>query len=123
MTLKSALEIAFEKLGLVNGRLWPWQKTELVLEKFDVPRLGEELAAKVLCEIITTVHFPNDAISYRNVLRAESLLAEVLDINPDHEIHMDEVEIIENQFKRGESLEEVKNHFLSNQTTAKKPLS
>ncbi len=120
--LLCAVDRAFLKLCQKEPRahLFPWQKAEKVLENFSVPELGEELAARFLCDVVTEIRFPNDRISYENVLHAENLLAEVLGINPDHELHMDEVEIIQRQFRDGESLEQVKVHFVANQI--KKPL-
>ena len=106
--MRAALDIAFEKLGLKSyGHLLSWQKAEKVLENFNVPVLDEWLALMVLCEIICFVHFPNEVLLRANVQRAEEKIPELLDVNPDHEFHMDEVEVIYDQLMCGKSPEEI----------------
>lgn len=88
-----------------------WKKAEKILEEFDVPKLSEDLSLGVLCEIILFTFFPNLGRKTRCIRRAEEKLPELLGVNPDHEFHMAEVEVIWDLLREGKSAEEISQMF------------
>ena len=94
-TLTEAYKIIF---GKKPENLESWEIARAIMNKFDVPKLGEQLAREVLTEIITNVGFPNSEITHEIVGHAENLLTEFTDEFGD-EPHFAAVEAGENQKK------------------------
>lgn len=75
-----------------------WHIAELVVENFDVRRLGEDLARQVIFQIVNHVFYPDQEITTRIVGRAEALASELFSSISD-EPHMAELEWLEHQTK------------------------
>lgn len=91
----SALGLAHKKLFSHRLRQMPhWKMAKDVLDNFDVRVLGEDLALKVLCEVILYTFFPDLEERTKCIGKAEEKLPEILGVNCDHEFHMAEVEYI-----------------------------
>jgi len=103
------LDEAFDVLfpGFSDHPISHHKKAELVIKNFDVPKIGEENAFRVCCEIILRVNFSNREHKTDIVGRAEQFLPEILGTNPDHEFHMDEAEDLERRYISS-SFEEIK---------------
>ena len=71
-----------------------WQIAEKLLDHFDIPILGEELAKKCIHRIVNYICYPDREITVRIVGRAEGLASELWDNLPD-EPHMAEIERLE----------------------------
>ncbi len=91
-TLSRAYKIIFEVepgLGMED-----WQIAEKLLEHFDVPKLGEELAKECIHKIVNHIKYPDRGMTTRIVGRAEGFASELWDELPD-EPHMAEIERLE----------------------------
>ena len=104
------MDEALRVLGVPDSDrdLMPWEKARLIIENFNVPALGEEKAFDVLIDIVNYVRFPDVPTTNEYVGRVEGLLAEILDIDADREIHMDHVAFWGTLRSEGVSLEEIR---------------
>lgn len=71
-----------------------WQVAEKLLDRFDVPKLGEDLAKSCIHRIVNHIEYPDVETTRRIVGRAEGLASELWDELPD-EPHMAEIERLE----------------------------
>lgn len=76
-----------------------WQIAELLIENFDVRKLGEDLAQQVIFQVVNHIFYPDQEDTTRIVGRAEALASELFN-NIFDEPHMADLERIE--FLRGE---------------------
>ena len=84
--LVKAYEIIFGK----PPEMPDWWTAEKLMEHFDVPKLGERLAAQCLFEIVDGIHYPDRESTTRIVGRAEGFLSEIFpELN--QEPHMSEI--------------------------------
>lgn len=86
-------------------------KAEEVINNLHVSKIGEKLALLCLCEIVNNVGFPDLEKQTECVRKAEEKLPELLGVNPDHEFHMAEVEIIHNLLKSGSSFADIEKMY------------
>lgn len=96
-TLSRAYKIIFEtepEPGMEN-----WQIAEKLLDRFSVPKLGEELAKECIFRIVNHVRYPDRETTVRIVGRAEGFASELWDELPD-EPHMAEIERLEHLGKK-----------------------
>lgn len=89
--LREAYKIIFNKdpKGLED-----WQVADELLEGFDVPKLGEELAKECIHKIVNYIDYPDRETQIKIVGRAEGLAKELWDELPD-EPHMNEIRHLE----------------------------
>jgi len=73
-----------------------WQLAQLVLDNFEVAKLGESLAKKSILQIVNHVAFPNQELTTLIVGRAEGFASELWD-DLSTEPHMAELEYKEFQ--------------------------
>lgn len=91
-TLNLAYKIVFgiePELGMKD-----WQIAEKLLDRFDVPKLGEELAKECIHRIVNHIPYPNNETTHRIVGRAEGFASELWD-ELSNEPHMAELERLE----------------------------
>ena len=91
-TLREAYEIIFAAAPDASAETW--QIAEAILDNFDVPKLGEDLARRCIFRIVNHVHYPDRLTTTRLVGRAESFATELWDDLPD-EPHMADLEVKE----------------------------
>ena len=87
--INRAYQILLNKLP--GQEMADWQIAEAILNEFNVPKLGEELAKKCLISIISDISYPTQAITTHIVGRAENLATELWEDLSD-EPHMAEFE-------------------------------
>jgi hypothetical protein len=75
-----------------------WLMAEMILNKFDVPKLGEELAKQCIFQIVNHISYPDHATTRLVVGHAENLATELWDELPD-EPHMAQIAYLERIFK------------------------
>lgn len=71
-----------------------WQIAEKLLDDFNVPKLGEELARECIHRVVNYIKYPDKETTTRIVGRAEGFAKELWDELPD-EPHMAEIERLE----------------------------
>lgn len=89
---------AYKKIfGVDPVDLQTWEIARAVINDFDVPKIGEELARKVILEIVNHVKFPTNKLTKKVVGHAENLATELFDKfnKPGKEPHMAEFEYLE----------------------------
>ena len=84
-----------------------WQIAKEILNNWNVPKLGEELAEECILQIVNHVRFPNTEITKEIVGKAEELGVELFPEIGIHDPSMDVYEWIENKrvaekLKKGE---------------------
>ena len=82
----------------------------IVLDNFNVPMIGEDLAFEFLLDAINFIPFPL-SIRRKYVLKAEGFIEELLGLSGDHEIHMDEAAVMEEMLREGKTLEDIRNSY------------
>ena len=87
--LSRAYKIIFETEPEAGAE--DWQIAEKLLDRFDIRKLGEELAKECVHRIVNHIEYPDLEITRRIVGRAEGLASELWDDLPD-EPHMAEIE-------------------------------
>lgn len=109
-TLRKAYQIIFGKEP--EAEKPEWQMAKEIMENWNVPKLGEDLAKECLFEIILRVPHPDDEITREVVGRAENFAEELFEELAGHDAHMDAIEVLERNYwekKKRAELEELKN--------------
>lgn len=75
-----------------------WQVAEDIINHWDVPKLGEDLAKECLFEIILHVTYPDFETTRRIVGHAEELSTELFPELANHDPHMDTIEVLERKY-------------------------
>ncbi len=88
-TLSRAYKIIFETEP--ESGIKDWQIAEKLLEHFNIPKLGEELAKECIHRIVNHIKYPDMETTKRVVGRAEGFASELWDELPS-EPHMAEIE-------------------------------
>jgi hypothetical protein len=91
-TLKRAYKIIFE--AEPEPGMKDWQIAEKLLDRFNVRKLGEELAKECVHRIVNYIKYPDRETTTRIVGRAEGFASELWEGLPD-EPHMAELERLE----------------------------
>lgn len=89
-----------------------WQKAARIIED-GAEALDKNLALGALCEIVVYVPFPDKKTQKQWVTEAERAIGELLEINPKHELHMDECAFIYNDLQEGKTADEIAKSFRS----------
>jgi len=71
-----------------------WQIAELLIENFNVRKLGEDLAKQLIFQAINHIFYPDQDTTTRVVGRAEALASELFN-NISNEPHMADLEWLE----------------------------
>ena len=85
-----------------------WRLAREIIKKWDVPKIGEELALETLFEIINHTHFPDDETTQEIVGRAEELITEFLPELSEHDPHMSVIEFLEGKHYKEKELDKEK---------------
>jgi len=93
--LARAYEVIFDLKPV--PRMSDWMMALMILNKFDVPKLGEELAKQCIFQIVNHIEYPNNGITQTVVGQAEGLATELWDGLPD-EPHMNQIAHLENVY-------------------------
>ena len=96
-TLKKGYQIIFGKEPEVHKQ--EWQVAEEIMNNFNVPKLGEDMAKEVLFEVILHVPYPDIEITHRIVGRAEGFAEELFEELVEHDAHMDAIEVLERKYR------------------------
>ena len=83
-----------------------WQLAKEIITKWDVRKIGEELALETLFEIINHTDFSTTEIARKTIGRAENLITEFLPEFSKHDPHMNVVEFLERQYYEKKKLKE-----------------
>lgn len=103
-------ERAHAKISKNPCYLAEWEYAGVVLDNFNVPMIGEELAFEFLLDVINYVPFPS-YIKRKYVGKAEAYIEEMLNLSGDHEIHMEEAAVMEQMLREGKTLEDIRNSY------------
>ncbi len=94
---------AYKKIfGHEPENLKDWEIAEKVVNSFNVPLMGEELAKKVIFDVVNHTSFPNHEKTTEVVGRAERFATELFkEFEGIDQPHMDEIAHLErkNEFK------------------------
>lgn len=77
-----------------------WQMAEEIVNHWDVPKLGEDLAKECLFEIILHVTYPDFETTRAIVGHAEELSTELFPELANHDPHMDTIEVLERKYHK-----------------------
>ena len=108
--ITSSTEKAHEKIVKNPCYLLEWEMAGIVLDNFNVPMIGEDLAFEFLLDAINFIPFPL-SIRRKYILKAEGFIEELLGLSGDHEIHMDEAAVMEEMLREGKTLEDIRNSY------------
>lgn len=89
ITLNRAYQVIFDEKP--SSDLLDWQVAEKIIDNFNVPKLGEDLAKEVVYTVVLDTRFPNQEKTTEVVGRAEGFASELWDDLPD-EVHMADLE-------------------------------
>src|SRR5262249_3096575 len=88
-TLKRAYKLVSDSNP--SPEMLDWEIAAFVLERFNVPRLGEDLAKECIFRIVNHISYPDQETTNRIVARAEGFAGELWDDLGD-EPHMADLE-------------------------------
>lgn len=103
-TLKKACKI----LDINVPEAQEWQLAEHVLNYWDVPKLGEDLAREVIFRIVNHVQFPTEDMAREIVGEAENKGIELFPEIGDRDPHMAVYEWLENKYRSEKTTRESK---------------
>jgi hypothetical protein len=106
MILNKAYKMIF---GKEPENLEEWQIAKEVIDNWNVPLLGEEMAKEVIFMIVNHTNFPSQELTREVVLKAENFAMELFDELKMDEPHMADIERLEFEYnQRKEKKEEFK---------------
>ena len=85
-----------------------WRLAREIITKWDVPKIGEELALETLFEIINHTNFPDDETTRKIVGKAEYLISAFLPEMSEHDPHMSVIEFLEGEHYKKKELDKEK---------------
>ena len=75
-----------------------WKIAEEIINKFDVPKMGKDMAKQVIFQIVNHIDYPNRETTVEIVGRAEGLASELFEELLGDEPNMSELEWLENKY-------------------------
>ncbi|OHA93133.1 MAG: hypothetical protein A3E02_01635 [Candidatus Zambryskibacteria bacterium RIFCSPHIGHO2_12_FULL_38_34] len=101
------LEEAYKKIfNKEPGNLENWEIAKDLMNNWNVPILGEDLAKRVIFKVVNHVIFPSDEITKEVVLKAENKATELFNELKTDEPHMDQIAILEREYYEKKRKEE-----------------
>lgn len=95
------LNEAYKKIfGKEPDKMEEWEIARDIMDNWNVPVLGEDMAKEVIFKVVNHVIFPSNEITREVVLRAENYATELFDELRTDEPHMAELERLETEYAR-----------------------
>jgi hypothetical protein len=97
--MSTILSEAYRKLFDRDPKdLQEWEIAKSVMNGWNVPVLGEELAKQVIFRVVNHVQFPSQEITTEVVLKAENMATELFEGEVTDEPHMAELAVLERKY-------------------------